>query len=251
MKVLVVLPVYNERENLKRLIPKILALGDYLEILIVDDCCSDKSIEIMKNFKKENPERIFIISQIRRLGRGAALKKGYNFVIENNFEFLIEMDSDLSHRPEDISFLLNEAKDVDIVIGSRLTKGDFIYGRSFLRNLITYLGNIYLRFILSLKEIRDLTSGFRCINVKFLHKINLNLLKSNGPQLLQEIIFKNKDNICIKEVSIVFENRYLGRSKFSLFIIFKSLWLPLYWRIENLLFFSFFKDGYQRVFSST
>lgn len=235
MRVLVVLPVYNEEENLKRLILEILALGDYLKVLIVDDYSSDKSIEVAKSLKNENPERVFIISEIKRSGRGAAVKKGYNFAIDNNFEFLIEMDSDLSHRPQDISFLLNEAQDVDMVIGSRLIRNSFIYGRSFLRNLITYLSSVYLRFILGFKGIKDITSGFRCINIEFLRKINLNLLKSNGPQLLQEIIFKNKNNIRIKEIPIIFDNRYQGRSKFCLSIILKSLWLPLCWKIENLI----------------
>jgi dolichol-phosphate mannosyltransferase len=239
MQVLVVLPVYNEDENLKRIITEILVLDDYLKILVIDDCSLDKSLEIAKSLKKENPERIFIISQLRHSGRGCAVKKGYNFAIDNNFEFLIEMDSDLSHKPEYISFLLREAQDVDMVIGSRLIKGGFIHSRFFLRNIITYISNFHLRFILGLWDIRDVTSGFRCINVEFLRKINLNFLKSKGPQLLQEIIFKNKDNICIKELPIIFEKRYRGKSKFTLLIIFKSLWLPLYWRIENLLSFSF------------
>lgn len=234
MQLLVVLPVYNEENNPKILIPKILTLNDYLKIGIIDDCSLDKSVEIIKGLKEKNPDRIFIISQHKHLGRGSVIKEGYKFAIYNNFEFLIEMDSDFAHRPEDLSFLLKETNGVDMVIGSRLIKGSYIRGRFFLRNFITYFANIYLRFILGLKEIHDLTSGFRCINVDFLRRIDPRLLKSNGPQFLQEIIFKNKDRIRIKEVPIIFENRYLGRSKFSLFIILKSLWLPLFWRIENL-----------------
>ena len=234
MRVLVILPVYNEENNLKRLILEILGINDHLKILIIDDCSLDKSVEIIKSFRRENPDRIFVISQPKHSGRGSVIKEGYKFAVDNNFEFLIEMDSDFSHRPTDIPLLLKEASMVDIVIGSRLIRGGYIRGRSFLRNLITYLANIYLRFILGLREIHDLTSGFRCINVDFLGRIEIRQLESNGPQLLQEIIFKNKHRIHIKETPIIFENRYLGKSKFSLFIILKSLWLPLFWRIENL-----------------
>ncbi len=233
MKALVILPVYNEEQNLKTLIPRILNLNDYLKILIVDDCSSDKSVEIADNLKKTNPERIFIISQRRHSGRGGAVKEGYKFAIHNNFEFLIEMDSDLSHRPEDLCLLLGEAHGVDMVIGSRLIRNGCIRRCSVLRNFTTYLANIYLRFTLGLKGIDDLTSGFRCINVGFLRTIDLRFLKSNGPQLLQEIIFKNKDKIRIKEVPIIFENRYLEKSKFGLSTIVKSLWLPLFWMIES------------------
>lgn len=236
MQTLVVLPVYNEEDNLKELIPQLLDLEGYLKILIVDDCSVDKSLQVAERFRKEYSDRIFVISQSKHLGRGNAVKQGYKFTLENNFDYLIEMDADLSHRPEYIPLLIKESPDVDMVIGSRLIQGASIHGRpSFFRNTITYIANIYLRFILGLRTIKDLTSGFRCINLKFLCKINLHLLKSYGPQLLQEIIFKNRHNICIKEIPITFWERRKGKTKFSLYIILKSIYLPLYWRVKDCI----------------
>lgn len=234
-RVLVALPVYDEEDNLKVLIPQILDLGGYLKILMIDDCSSDKSLEVAKDFQKEYPERVFIISQIKRLGRGNALKVGYKFALENNFKYLIEMDADLSHRPKDIAVLLREASDVDMVIGSRLIRKGSMQARSFLRKLITYLSNIYLRSILGIRGIKDLTSGFRCTNLDFLHGRNPSFLKTDGPGLLQEIIFKNKDKIRVKEIPIIFQNRFQGKSKFGLTTAFRSLYIPLYWRIEDWL----------------
>lgn len=230
MRILVILPVYNEGDNLQELAERILSIDSAYAILIIDDNSTDNSSEVSMRLVHDNPERVFFIRRKERRGRGRAVIEGYRFAISKEFDYVIEMDADLSHPPEYIPVFLNNIdKDTDMIIGSRYIKGGKIKSRPLYRNLISYIANMYLRCFLNLKNIKDITSGYRCLDARFLKNINLDSLESDGPQLLQEIILKNRANIRIKEIPIVFENRIRGRSKFSFFTMVKSIMSPLRW----------------------
>lgn len=229
-KILVILPVYNEEGNLKELITQLIALK-YLDILVIDEKSTDQTLNIVNRLKDSN-SKIFVIADSKRNGRGTAVKRGYLFAIEKGYDYVIEMDADFSHRPEDILPILTKKNSADIIIGSRLINGGRIERRSGWRNLLTKLGNLYLRWVLNLRNINDITSGFRCINVDWLKKIDMLQLKAKGPQALQEILYKNKDNVNIKEVPIIFKERYKDKSKFKFRTILESLYLPLTWKVS-------------------
>lgn len=227
MNTLIILPVYNEAENLPGLLKRIIDIHDTgLKVLIIDDNSTDGSFPVSEYFAKDNPRKVFLIRRDGIRGRGSAVIEGYKFAVLNNFDYVIEMDADLSHPPEYIPLFLKENKDADLVIASRYVTGGRIEGRSCLRNIISYLANIYLRFSLNLRQIKDVTSGYRCIKVEFLKGLDLDSFESKGPQLLQEIIFNNKDRIRIKEIPVVFRGRFWGKSKFGLSVMLNSLWLP-------------------------
>ncbi|MCD6583289.1 MAG: polyprenol monophosphomannose synthase [Candidatus Omnitrophica bacterium] len=230
MNVLVILPVYNEAENISQIVKKILSIDRGLKILIIDDNSTDSSLQISVQLARENPLQVFYLHRHGLRGRGLSTIEGYKFAVSRGFDYVIEMDADLSHNPEYIPQFLKEIKRADIVIGSRYVRGGAIKGRSLYRNIISYLANIYLRYLLGLRDIKDFTSGYRCIKTDFLRKVDLDSLRSRGPELLQELIFKNKSHLNIKEIPIVFEERRYGRSKFSLFTIMRSLIAPISWK---------------------
>jgi dolichol-phosphate mannosyltransferase len=229
---LVILPVYNEAKNVPQLVKEILDIDKNLKILLVDDNSTDNSLEVTIQLSKENPQRIYYFRRDGQRGRGISIRQGYRFAISKGFNYVIEMDADFSHNPKYIPQLLQEAenKNVDIVIGSRYARGGKIKGHNIIRSTLSYLANIYLRYILNLMYIKDITSGFRCININFLRKINLNYLNSKGPEALQEIIFKNRTDLSIKEIPIIFEKRRYGKSKLSVSMLLKCLIAPWKWR---------------------
>lgn len=234
MRILIILPIYNEAENLTELVRKILDVNKDLSILMIDDNSTDDSAQISLGLSNNNPTRIFFIQRRGLRGRGITVREGYKFALSQGFECVVEMDADLSHNPIYIPLLLNAAKGTDIVIGSRYVKGGKIEGRSFYRNIISRLANAYLRFLLDIREIRDITSGYRCISVEFLKRLNLDSLESKGPELLEEIIFKHKDKIRIKEIPIVFKERVFGKTKFSFLTALRCFLAPLRWQIVEI-----------------
>ena len=209
-------PTYNEKENIKTLIDKILKLKiKSLHIVIVDDNSPDGTWKIIKEISRKN-KNVHLFLRTKDKGRGAAGRDGFVYCLKHGASIVIEMDADLSHNPKYIPVMIQELKNADLVLGSRRVKGSKELGRSFIRRFITYLANLYIRLILGLK-VKDCNSGFRCFKREVLEKINCKKLQSKGPAIVQEILFKaHLKGFKIKEVPITFVDRIKGKSKLGI-----------------------------------
>ena len=222
MKAMAMVPTYNESGNIERLITEILAQGDDVGVVVVDDDSPDGTWKIVEEYSKRDP-RVHLLRRIGRRGRGTAGIEGFQYAVKQGVEFIIEMDADFSHRPSYISSFLKEMKDCDLLIGSRMVKGGGETGRGALRQLITKGANLYIRLMLGLPY-KDATSGFRIFKRKVLEAVDLNNLISTGPSILQEILFMaHRKGFRIKEVPIIFEDRTVGQSTFNSRIMTQSL----------------------------
>ncbi|MHA1699023.1 MAG: polyprenol monophosphomannose synthase, partial [Promethearchaeota archaeon] len=218
-KITIILPTYNERENIHILIPQLEKLieknnfNGYL--IIIDDNSKDGTAEISLEFARAY-KNIIVIQRPTKLGLGSAYVIGFKYAIEKlGSEFIIMMDSDLSHRPGYIPTFLKCIKheDAGLIIGSRYCKDGGTEQWPFLRKLISYSANFLSRFLLGLYP-RDVTSGFRCFKAETLKKINYNTLHSNGYSFMEELVFRTKEKkIKIRETPIIFYERRYGYSK--------------------------------------
>ena len=215
MKTFIVIPTYNEKENISNLINEILKLSiKDLHIVVVDDFSPDKTWKIVEEISKKNNNVHLLLRKTKR-GRGYAGKDGFIYCLKNKADIIIEMDADFSHDPRYIPSMLEEIKDYDVVLGSRRVKGAKEVGRGILRRVITYLANLYIRTILGIK-VKDSNSGFRCFKRDVLEKITQGL-KSKGPSIIQEVLFKaHLKGYRIKEIPITFINRKKGKSKLGI-----------------------------------
>lgn len=222
LRAMAMVPTYNESGNIERLITEVLAQGDDVGVVVVDDDSPDGTWKIVEEYSKRDP-RVHLLKRVGRRGRGTAGIEGFQYAVRQGVEFIIEMDADFSHRPSYISSFLKEMKDCDLLIGSRMVKGGGETGRGALRQLITKGANLYIRLMLGLPY-KDATSGFRIFRREVLEAIDLNNLISTGPSILQEILFMaHRKGFRIKEVPIIFEDRTVGQSTFNSKIMRQSL----------------------------
>lgn len=224
IKVAIVIPTYNERENIKELLERILSLSLEWDpaLVIVDDDSPDGTGEIVTSLAHKD-RRLHPLIRKGKRGRGTAGIEGFEQALKLNPAFIIEMDADFSHQPEEIPRLLDEAPQWDIIIGSRFVPGGKDTDRNLLRKLLTFVVRHFLRIYLGI-PVKDISSGFRCFKREVIEKIELKTLKSQGPSLVQEILFRA---FCrgyrIKEVPITFQNRERGKTKLSLSILIETL----------------------------
>lgn len=222
MRAMAMVPTYNESGNIERLITEILAQGDDVGVVVVDDDSPDGTWKIVEEYSKRNP-RVHLLRRIGRRGRGTAGIEGFQYAVKQGAEFVIEMDADFSHNPSYISGFLREMGDCDLLIGSRMVKGGGETGRGPLRQWITKAANLYIRLVLGLPY-KDATSGFRIFRREVLEAVDLNNLISTGPSILQEILFMaHRKGFRIKELPIIFEDRTVGQSTFNSRIMRQSL----------------------------
>lgn len=222
MKAMAMVPTYNESGNIERLIKEILAQGDDVGVVVVDDDSPDGTWKIVEEYSKRDP-RVHLLRRIGRRGRGTAGIEGFQYAVKQGVEFIIEMDADFSHKPSYISSFLKEMKDCDLLIGSRMVKGGGERGRGPLRQLITKGANLYIRLMLGLPY-KDATSGFRIFRREVFEAVDLNNLISTGPSILQEILYMaHRKGFRIKEVPIIFEDRTVGQSTFNSKVMRQSL----------------------------
>ena len=222
MKAMAMVPTYNESGNIERLITEILAQGDDVGVVVVDDDSPDGTWKIVEEYSKRDT-RVHLLRRIGRRGRGTAGIEGFQYAVKQGVELIIEMDADFSHKPSYISGFLKEMKDCDLLIGSRMVKGGGETGRGPLRQLITNGANLYIRLMLGLPY-KDATSGFRIFRREVLEAVDLNNLISTGPSILQEILYMaHRKGFRIKEVPIIFEDRTVGQSTFNSKIMLQSL----------------------------
>lgn len=227
----VVIPTYNERDNITSLIKEIFSLSvPNLHLLFVDDSSPDKTADLIKQ-QQVNFPLLHLLQRPTKDGLGRAYVEGFQYAIDHGASHIIQMDADFSHNPQDIPRLLSTAaKNVDVVIGSRYKNGISVINWPLRRLLISMAGNIYATFITGL-PFKDVTGGFRCWKSNTLKQINLPLIKANGYafQIITTYLAWKK-GAKIKEIPITFTERREGQSKMSRAIIREAIWVV--WRIR-------------------
>ncbi len=214
---IVIIPTYNECENIEKIIRKVFSLPKHFDILIVEDNSPDGTAGIVKSLIAEFPGRLFIEERKGKLGLGTAYIHGFKWSIANNYEYIFEMDADFSHNPEDLVRLYAACKDqgADMAIGSRYINGVNVVNWPMGRVLMSYYASAYVRFITRMK-IRDTTAGFKCYTRKVLETIALDEIRFIGYAFQIEMKFTAwKHGFKIVEVPIIFTDRTEGQSKMS------------------------------------
>ncbi len=227
MKTWVMIPTYNERENIPILIGKILGLPiKNMDIVVVDDNSPDGTSQIVEDIGKKK-KNVHLLLRKKDKGRGAAGKDGFQYCLDNGADVIIEMDADLSHDPRYIPQMLSELKNADMVLGSRRLQGSKEVGRGPLRRFITWGANLYITIMLGIK-VKDCNSGYRCFKRKVLETINVSKLQAKGPAIVQEVLYKaHLKGFKIKEIPITFVNRKIGKSKLGLAELGAGYWMVL------------------------
>jgi dolichol-phosphate mannosyltransferase len=226
---LVIIPTFNEADNLPQLIPTVLGLGEHFHILIVDDNSPDGSAKLVKEMQKKEPH-LFLIERSGKMGLGTAYVAGFRFALANNYDFVFEMDADFSHDPAELPRLLEKAGEYDLVIGSRYISGVNVVNWPMRRLILSYGANVYTRIITGM-PVRDATGGFKCFRRKVLESIDLNSIHSNGYAFQIEMNFKTwRKGFRVCEIPIVFVDRRIGESKMSKHIVYEAVWMV--WRLK-------------------
>ena len=232
-KVIVIIPTYNEADNIGKIIDLINNLNLNLDILVIDDNSPDGTKNIV-NKLRENFSNLFLINQDKKNGLGTAYKIGFKWAIENQYDKIIQIDADLSHDPQSIPSLISESEKYDLVIGSRYINGINVINWPMSRLLLSYFANKYVKFFTRLR-INDSTSGYKCINTRVLKKINLDKVQSEGYSFQIEINFLAVvKKFTIKEIPITFTERVFGKSKMSKKIIIEAIYMVPLLRIKKI-----------------
>ena len=233
MKILVIIPTYNECDNIQIAIKKILEFNRF-DILVVDDNSPDGTAETVKAFQGKY-SNVNIIERPGKLGLGTAYIEGYKWALDMGYSKIVQMDADLSHNPNDIPVLVAASNDCDLVIGSRYKSGVNVINWPMSRLLLSYFANIYARLVIGY-NIKDFTGGFKCINSSVLSSINLDKIKSEGYSFQIEINFEAiSSGFKFKEIPIVFRDRVIGKSKLSKGIVWEAIWKVPYLRLKRIL----------------
>jgi dolichol-phosphate mannosyltransferase len=224
---LVIIPTYNEKENIEEVLRRIFALSEPFHVLIVDDNSPDGTGKIVRELANATYlERLFLEERKEKSGLGTAYIHGFKWALEHKYDFIFEMDADLSHNPDDLPRLLSACKDEghDLAIGSRYCKGVNVVNWPMSRVLLSFFASRYVRFILGI-PVHDTTAGFKCYRRKVLETINFDHIQFVGYAFQIEMKFKTwKLGFSIKEVPVIFTDRTEGQSKMSKGIIKEAIW---------------------------
>ena len=232
-KVVIMIPTYNERENIRGLVQDILALpiADELSVLVVDDSSPDGTAGEVIDIGERDP-RVRLLLRKERRGRGSAGIEGFRKALDLGADFVVEMDGDGSHQPIFIPSLLEAAQKHDLVLGSRFVESGKDADRPPHRRLVTFLARHFIRRLFSV-PVRDVSSGFRCFRREVLEKVGLDGLVSTGPSIVLEILYKaHRLGFAIEEVPIVFVDRKKGKTKLTGLTLWRTLLLAI--RIKRL-----------------
>ncbi|NAW51670.1 glycosyltransferase [Elizabethkingia argentiflava] len=232
MKKLVVIPTFNEKENIADIIKAVIGLGQDFHILVVDDSSPDGTSRIVEDLKLEHPNEVFLCIRKLKEGLGKAYLEGFSWALASGYDYIFEMDADFSHNPQDLPRLYEACQRADMVIGSRYSKGVNVVNWPMGRVLISYLASKYVRFLLRI-PIHDTTAGFVCFSRKVLEDIELDKVRLKGYGFQIEMKFRAyKKGFKIEELPIVFTDRTRGESKMSVNIFQEALFgvLSLKWK---------------------
>ena len=232
---LIIIPTYNEKENIEKIIRKIFSLEKSFHILIVDDGSPDGTAEIVKNLQKDFANQLHIEERTGKLGLGTAYIHGFKWALERNYQFVFEMDADFSHNPDDLIRLYNanSSEGGDVAIGSRYVKGVNIVNWPMARLLMSFFASKYVRMITSM-PIHDSTAGFKCYKRKVLKTINFNKIQFVGYAFQIEMKFKAwKYGFNVVEVPVIFTDRTEGTSKMSGGIFFEAVFGVIQMKVKS------------------
>ena len=221
---LVIIPTYNEIENINLIIPAVLELETNFHVLIVDDNSPDGTSEEVKNWQLKHPNKVYMLQREGKLGLGTAYIAGFKFALDKGYEYIFEMDADFSHNPKDLLRLFKACKEgADLSIGSRYVKGGGLENWPLDRKLLSYGASIYVRFI-TWMMIKDPTAGFVCYTNKVLSTFDLNKIRFIGYAFQIEMKYSAwKNGFKLVELPIIFKDRELGHSKMNSNIVSEAM----------------------------
>lgn len=235
-KALVIVPTYNESNNISRLINVVMDLDNSIDLLVIDDGSPDGTASIVKENQEKYSDRLFLIERSGKLGLGTAYVTGFKYALEHDYDFICEMDADFSHDPNDLPRLISAVKngEADVAVGSRYANGISIINWPLARLILSYTANLYARFITGL-PIFDTTAGFKCINREVLETISVDKIRSNGYAFQIELHFRAwKAGFTLKEIAIIFREREEGVSKMSKSIVWEAIWRVWTLKIQSI-----------------
>jgi dolichol-phosphate mannosyltransferase len=234
-RVVVLIPTYNEAENLELLVPEVLAQDPRIEVLVVDDNSPDGTGEIADDLAAKSSGRVHVLHREEKQGLGPAYRAGLRKALELGADYVVQMDADFSHPPTTLPILLKEIESHDVVLGSRYLKGITVVNWPIERILISYFGNKYVRIVTGL-PITDTTGGFRCIRRSLLEQIGFERIRSDGYAFQIEMNYRFRTHGArIKEIPFFFLDRERGVSKLSLRIAVEALWIVWWLRVAHWL----------------
>ena len=234
-RALVIIPTYNEIENIEKMLNTVMALPGGYEVLIVDDGSPDGTADVVRRLMQAHGGRIHLEERTGKLGLGTAYIHGFKWALARDYAYVFEMDCDFSHNPEDLPRLLEACESgADVSIGSRYVQGVNVVNWPMKRVLLSYFASKYVRFITRI-PVHDTTAGFVCYKRRVLETINLTTIRFVGYAFQIEMKFKAwKHNFNIKEVSVIFTDRTEGTSKMNEGIIYEALFGVLKMRFKGL-----------------
>lgn len=236
-KAIVIIPTYNEIENIEKMIEKVFSLPDSFNLLIIDDGSPDGTADKVKELQNKYPDTLYIVEREGKLGLGTAYITGFKWCLERNYDYIFEMDCDFSHNPEDLTKLYKACLDgADLAVGSRYKSGVNVINWPMGRVLMSYFASKYVRLITGL-PIHDTTAGFKCYRKKVLSTIDLDKIRFKGYAFQIEMKFTAwKFGFKVEEVPIVFTDRQEGKSKMS-----GGIFNEAFWGVIKLKISSWFK----------
>ncbi|MBQ8438181.1 MAG: polyprenol monophosphomannose synthase [Alistipes sp.] len=225
MKKLVIIPTYNEIENISRMIDVVLALDGGFDMLVIDDGSPDGTAKVVRERQAEFPSRLHLIERAGKLGLGTAYIAGFHWALEHNYDYIFEMDCDFSHNPNDLQRLYDRAREgYDVVVGSRYVQGVNVINWPMSRLLMSYCASMYVRTITRM-PVYDATAGFVCYSRRALKTLDLDRVQMKGYGFQIEMKYSAwRLGLKVSEVSIVFVDRVVGTSKMSSGIFGEAFW---------------------------
>ena len=233
---LVIIPTYNEANNISEIVGQVLNQDENIDLLIVDDGSPDGTADLVKKAQDKFGDRLHLIERSGKLGLGTAYVEGFKYSLEREYSYICEMDADFSHNPEDVPRLIAEVKSgrADVAVGSRYANGISIINWPLSRLILSYSANLYARFVTGL-PIFDTTAGFKCIHRKVLESISVDKIRSNGYAFQIELHFRAwQAGFTLKEVAIIFREREEGVSKMSKSIVWEAIWRVWTLKIQSI-----------------
>jgi dolichol-phosphate mannosyltransferase len=239
---LVIIPTYNEKENIERMLRKVFSLTHPFHVLVIDDGSPDGTQTIVKQLQSEYPGILFLEARIGKQGLGTAYIHGFKWAVARQYDYIFEMDADFSHNPNDLIRLRQACENgADVAVGSRYITGVNVVNWPMSRVLMSYFASVYVRFITGIK-IQDFTAGFICYKRKVLETVELNKVKFVGYAFQIEMKYTAvKHGFKVEEVPIIFTDRTAGASKMSKGIFKEAIWGVIQMRINS--FFRKYPEG--------
>lgn len=233
-RILVILPTYNEAENVPEIVPSILSHDNRIDVLVVDDASPDGTGDLADRMAAQEP-RIHVLHREAKLGLGTAYIAGFAWAMERKYDLIFEMDADFSHDPSHIPEFIRTAERNDLVLGSRYLRGVTVVNWPMSRLLLSYFANKYARIVTGL-PLSDLTGGFKCFRRVVLEEVRLDRVRSSGYSFQIEVTFRAwHRGFRVAEIPIVFVDRSVGESKMSRGIVWEAVWMVWKLRLWRLL----------------